>query len=193
MQKMWIGGRRVASTSRRSFPVTNPATEQVIDRVPRAGRRDVNLAVEAAAAAFGAWRFMPGIERAALMREFAARLRARRKAIARQMTLEGGKPLIENLDEVEWCAAAFEYYGELARDQGGKVISPVFRNQINFVRKEPYGVVVAIVCARSRTGWWSPSSRGTIRFCCSAGRRRPHWRQATRSSSSRRKRRRCRP
>ena len=145
MQKMWIGGRRVASTSRRSFPVTNPATERVIDRVPRAGRRDVNLAVEAAAGAFGSWRFMPGIERAALMREFAARLRARRRAIARQMTLEGGKPLIENLDEVEWCAAVFEYYGELARDQGGKVISPVFRHQINFVRKEPYGVVVAIV------------------------------------------------
>jgi betaine-aldehyde dehydrogenase len=39
----------------------------------------------------------------------------------------------------------FEYYGELARDQGGKVISPVFRHQINFVRKEPYGVVVAII------------------------------------------------
>ncbi len=145
MQKMWIGGRRVASTSRRSFPVTNPATEQVIDRVPRAGRRDVNLAVEAAAGAFGSWRFMPGIERAVLMREFAARLRARRRAIARQMTLEGGKPLIENLDEVEWCAAVFEYYGELARDQGGKVISPVFRHQVNFVRREPYGVVVAIV------------------------------------------------
>jgi betaine-aldehyde dehydrogenase len=145
MQKMWIDGRRVASASRRSFPVTNPATEQVIDRVPRADRRDVNRAVAAADAAFAAWRFMPGIERAALMREFASRLRARRSALARQMTLEGGKPLIENLGEVEWCAAAFEYYGELARDQGGKVISPVCRRQIDFVRKEPYGVVAAIV------------------------------------------------
>jgi len=145
MQKMWIGGRRVASTSRRSFPVTNPATERIIDRVPRAGHRDVDLAMEAAAAAFTAWRFMPGSERATLMREFASRLRGRRRSIARQMTLEGGKPLIENLDEVEWSAAAFDYYGELARDHGGKVISPVFRRQINFVRKEPYGVVVAII------------------------------------------------
>ncbi|HET6277389.1 MAG TPA: aldehyde dehydrogenase family protein [Candidatus Polarisedimenticolia bacterium] len=145
MQKMWIDGRRVASASRRSFPVTNPATEKVIDSVPRADRRDVNQAVAAADAAFAAWRFMPGIERAALMREFAARLRSRRGALARQMTLEGGKPLIENLGEVEWCAAAFEYYGELARDQGGKVISPVGRRQIDFVRKEPYGVVAAIV------------------------------------------------
>ncbi len=145
MQKMWINGRRVASASRRTFPVINPATEQVLDRVPRGNRRDVNLAVGAAKDAFGEWRGMPGIERAALMHGFAARLRGRQKAIARQMTLEGGKPLIENVDEVEWCAATFDYYGELARDLCGKVISPVFRHQINFVRKEPFGVVVAIV------------------------------------------------
>lgn len=145
MQKMWINGRRVASASRRTFPVINPATEQLLDRVPRGNRRDVSLAVGAAKDAFGEWRGMPGIERAALMHQFAARLRTRQKAIARQMTLEGGKPLIENVDEVEWCAATFDYYGELARDVSGKVISPVFRHQINFVRKEPFGVVVAIV------------------------------------------------
>jgi betaine-aldehyde dehydrogenase len=46
---------------------------------------------------------------------------------------------------VEWCAAVFDYYGELARDLAGKVIAPVARHQVNFVRKEPYGVVVAIV------------------------------------------------
>ena len=145
MQKMWIGGRRVASLTRRALPVINPATEETLDRVPRGGERDVDLAARAAAAAFDGWRETPGIERATLMHEFAARLRARHKAIARLMTLEGGKPLIENLDEVEWCAAVFDYYAELARDQAGRVIAPVFRRQINFVRKEPYGVVAAIV------------------------------------------------
>jgi acyl-CoA reductase-like NAD-dependent aldehyde dehydrogenase len=145
MQKMWIGGRRVASVSRKTFSIDNPATEEIVDEVPRANGVDADLAVQAAAEAFREWRGVPGIERAALMHDFAARLRAKRKAVARQLTLEGGKPLIENLDEVEWCAACFDYYGELARDQGGKVISPVFRHQVNFVRKEPYGVVVAIV------------------------------------------------
>src|SRR5260221_3448148 len=145
MQKSWIGGKWVGSPSRRSFPIDNPATEEILDEVPRGNDKDGDLAVEAAGEAFQTWRKMPGLERAILMHEFAARLRAKAKTIARQITLEGGKPLIENLDEVEWCAACFDYYGELARDQGGKVIAPVFRHQINFVRKEPYGVVVTIV------------------------------------------------
>src|SRR2546428_881756 len=141
---MWISGRWTGSVSKKSFPIDNPATEEILDEVPRANGKDADLAVEAAAEAFRDWRGLPGIERAALMHEFATRLRQKRKAVARQLTLEGGKPLIENLDEVEWVAAVFDYYGELARDQGGKVIAPVFRHQVNFVRKEPYGVVVAI-------------------------------------------------
>ncbi|HEX9426700.1 MAG TPA: aldehyde dehydrogenase family protein [Candidatus Polarisedimenticolia bacterium] len=145
MQKIWIGGKWVGSASRRSFPIDNPATEEILDEVPRGNAKDADLAVEAAGEAFQTWRKMPGLERAILMHEFAARLRAKAKTIARQITLEGGKPLIENLDEVEWCAACFDYYGELARDQGGKVLSPVAQHQINFVRKEPYGVVVTIV------------------------------------------------
>src|SRR5213592_4396921 len=145
MQRMWVGGQWTGGVSKKTFSIDNPATEEIIDEVPRAGAADADLAVESAAEAFRDWRGVPGIERAALMHQFAARLRDKAHAVARQLTLEGGKPLIENLDEVEWCAACFDYFGELARDQGGKVPSPVFRHQVNFVRKEPYGVVVAIV------------------------------------------------
>jgi len=42
------------------------------------------------------------------------------------MTMEGGKPLIENRDEVEWVASCFEYYSEIGRDQKGRVVAPVF-------------------------------------------------------------------
>jgi acyl-CoA reductase-like NAD-dependent aldehyde dehydrogenase len=145
MPRMWIGGRWTDAASKRTFPVENPATEAILDHVPRADGRDADRAVAAATAAFGTWGKVPGLERAALMHQFAARLRAGHLAIARQMTLEGGKPLIENIDEVEWCAAVFDYYAEIARDQAGKVLAPVFHHQINFVRKEPYGVVVCIV------------------------------------------------
>jgi acyl-CoA reductase-like NAD-dependent aldehyde dehydrogenase len=144
MQKMWIDGKWTESLSKRTFEVDNPATEEILAEVPRATEKDAGLAVEAAAEAFRDWRGVPGVERAAMMHEFATRLRTGREAIARQLTMEGGKPLPENLDEVEWVAAVYDYYGELARDQGGKVIAPVFRHQVNFVRKEPYGVVVAI-------------------------------------------------
>ncbi|MGH9749638.1 MAG: aldehyde dehydrogenase family protein [Candidatus Polarisedimenticolia bacterium] len=144
MAKMWIEGRWTDSVSRRTFAVDNPATEEILDEVPRGDDKDVALAVASAAAAFRDWRHLPGVERAGLMHQVARRLRDRHMAIARQLTLEGGKPLIENLDEIEWCAACFDYYGELARDQGGKVVAPGFRHQLNFVRKEPFGVVAAI-------------------------------------------------
>ena len=145
MPRMWIHGAWTDGASHATFAVSNPATERPIARVPRADDRDADRAVSAAAEAFRAWRTMPGLDRAALMHRFAARLREKHQALARQMTLEGGKPLLENLDEVEWCAAVFDYYAEIARDAGGKVLAPVFRHQVNFVRKEPYGVVVCIV------------------------------------------------
>jgi len=45
MQRMWIDGRWTASVSKKSFPIDNPATEEIIDEVPRAGSRDADLAV----------------------------------------------------------------------------------------------------------------------------------------------------
>jgi betaine-aldehyde dehydrogenase len=61
------------------------------------------------------------------------------------LTREGGKPLPENRDEIEWIAACLDYYAEIGRDVVGRVISPVARNQFNFVIKEPYGVAGLIV------------------------------------------------
>jgi betaine-aldehyde dehydrogenase len=49
------------------------------------------------------------------------------------------------MDEVEWVAACFDYYAEIGRHDAGRVIAPVQRRQMNFVVKEPYGVVVCIV------------------------------------------------
>ena len=67
------------------------------------------------------------------------------RKIAELLTREGGKPLIENLDEIEWVAACFDYYAEIGRDHKGKVLGPVAHHQLNFTLKEPYGVVVTIV------------------------------------------------
>jgi betaine-aldehyde dehydrogenase len=61
------------------------------------------------------------------------------------MTLEGGKPLIENSDEVGWTAAAFDYYAELGRNFAGRVIPPIESTQLAMVIKEPLGVVGCIV------------------------------------------------
>ena len=75
----------------------------------------------------------------------ATRLRARTDELARVMTLEGGKPLVENSDEVGWTAAAFDYYAEMGRNFAGRVIPPIESSQLALVVKEPIGVVGCIV------------------------------------------------
>jgi betaine-aldehyde dehydrogenase len=142
---MWIDHREVAAQSGATLEVENPATEEIVGRVPRGGAADVAAAVAAARRAQPAWRRLPGLDKARLLHEVAARLRAMQHELAEIMTLEGGKPMIENLDEVEWAQTCFDYYAEIGRHARGSSIPPVFEHQVNFTVKEPYGVVGAIV------------------------------------------------
>src|SRR5882672_5528852 len=80
-----------------------------------------------------------------LLHEVAGLMRANRAELSKLLTCEGGKPRIENLDEVEWCAACFQYYAEIARNSHGSSIPPVAEHQVNFTIKEPLGVVGCIV------------------------------------------------
>ncbi|MGH7493826.1 MAG: aldehyde dehydrogenase family protein [bacterium] len=145
LNHMWINGEPVESASKQRFEVVNPATEETITTVPRGNAEDVERAVTAANAAFKHWRKMGSLERKEMMHEIARKIRARGEELAQLITLEGGKPIIENRDEVEWVASCFEYYAELGRDQIGRVVAPVFEHQMSLVIKEPFGVVGAIV------------------------------------------------
>jgi betaine-aldehyde dehydrogenase len=143
--QMWIANRWVSAADGRVFEVRNPATEEVLDTVPRASAADVDRAVLAARAAFPDWRRTPGIEKCEKLHHAAAKIRADREGLAILLTREGGKPLPENRDEVEWIAACLDYYAEIGRDVVGRVIAPVARHQFNFVVKEPFGVAGLIV------------------------------------------------
>ncbi|MDQ6654054.1 MAG: aldehyde dehydrogenase family protein, partial [Acidobacteriota bacterium] len=145
MRRMFVDGEFVGSLSGETFAVENPATEEQIDQVPRARSADAERAVLAAVKAQDDWRFVPGIEKCVLLHGVARKMRQQQRDLATLLTEEGGKPLIENMDEVEWVAACFDYYAEVGRHESGRVIPPVQRHQMNFVMKEPYGVVVCIV------------------------------------------------
>jgi betaine-aldehyde dehydrogenase len=142
---MWIDGQWAEAADGRWMDVENPATETIIGRVPRGQAADVGRAVEAARRAQSTWRRLPGVEKAKLLHDIATRIRAQQRDLAAIMTREGGKPMIENLDEVEWTAACFDYYAEIGRHARGSTIPPVFEHQVNFTVKEPFGVVGAIV------------------------------------------------
>jgi len=139
-----INGKFVAAKSNKAIEVRNPATLELLDSVPACGEADVNAAVKAARAAQLAWWRMPGVEKAELLHEVAGRIRKKQKPIATMMTQETGKPLIESVDCVKWVAESFDYYAEVGRSSIGVTVPPGADHQVNFVRKEPYGVVACI-------------------------------------------------
>ena len=142
--RLLIGGERVAGTGS-SLAVENPATEETVGEVALPADEQVDAAIASAREAAREWALMPAIERGELLHEAATRLRARTDEIARVMTLEGGKPLIENSDEVGWTAAAFDYYAEIGRNFAGRVVPSIESTQLALVLKEPVGVVGCIV------------------------------------------------
>jgi betaine-aldehyde dehydrogenase len=142
--RLLIGGEQTAGTGP-AFDVENPYDESILARVNAPSAEQVDAAIVAAREATKAWAGTPALERGEMLHEVAARLRARTDELGRVMTLEGGKPLIENTDEVGWVAAAFDYYAEMGRNFAGRVIPPIESTQLALVVKEPMGVVGCIV------------------------------------------------
>ena len=142
--RLLIGGEQVAGDGG-ALDVENPATEETVATVGLPSPEQLDAAVAAAGEAFPAWAAMPAAERGELLHDVAARLRARTEELARVMTLEGGKPLVENSDEVGWTAAAFDYYAEMGRNFAGRVIPPIESTQLALVVKEPIGPWACIV------------------------------------------------
>jgi malonate-semialdehyde dehydrogenase (acetylating)/methylmalonate-semialdehyde dehydrogenase len=92
---MWIGGRAHAPTTKRYGEVTNPATGEVVRHVPFANAADVDAAVRAAEAAFPAWRAAPPLRRARVMMRFRELMEMHKKELAKIVTQEHGKTLID--------------------------------------------------------------------------------------------------
>ena len=95
--------------------VTNPATGEVIARVPLFGADEARAAIAAAHKALPGWAGMTGKERAAIMRRWFELIVANRDDIALIMTTEQGKPLAEAAGEVDYAASFVEFNGEEAK------------------------------------------------------------------------------
>ncbi|HVH51488.1 MAG TPA: aldehyde dehydrogenase family protein, partial [Gaiellaceae bacterium] len=96
----WIGGRPVTGTSGRSGAVYNPATGRQTREVDFATPEEVDAAVQAAKAAFPAWREVSIAKRAELFFRIRELLRDRREDVARVLTTEHGKVLSDAIGEV---------------------------------------------------------------------------------------------
>ncbi|HEX6710852.1 MAG TPA: aldehyde dehydrogenase family protein [Rubrobacter sp.] len=125
--------------------VVNPATEESIEEIQTSSREDLDRTAQRAKQGFEEWRGFAGLDRAEVFHEISRSLRDHSGELAEIMTREGGKPYIENHDEVTWTAACFDYYGEIARDNVGYLPAPIEPQQLALVIKEPVGTVACIV------------------------------------------------
>jgi acyl-CoA reductase-like NAD-dependent aldehyde dehydrogenase len=142
---MYINGQNTSGHATGVIPIINPATEEIIESVARGTAQDALDAVEAAKKALPGWRRTPAAERATMLHQVAAKMRQHHADMVRLLTMEEGKPLPENEEELWWCEETFDYYAELGRNDRGLVIPPGAPSQFNFVLKEPWGVVGCIV------------------------------------------------
>ncbi len=143
-QQCYIDGAWVPAISGKTIDVTDPASGDVIGSVPDAGRDETRRAIDAAAAAWPAWRAMTGKERAVILRRWFSLIMASQEDLAVMMTLEQGKPLAESRGEVAYGAAFIEWFAEEAKRTYGDVIPAHARDKRIIVTKEPIGVVGCI-------------------------------------------------
>src|SRR5690242_1163576 len=121
MEKLFIGGEYVDSTSSKVIEVENPATEEVIAEVPDASPEDIDRVVEVARRAQREWARTDAMTRCEILRECAQRFEDNAEEVAVALTEEGGKTLKENFEEVSFSATQFRYVAELSRSERGRV------------------------------------------------------------------------
>ena len=142
----YVGGRwtPVADPSE-ILDVTNPASGEVLARVPLSGASDLDAAVRAAAAALPAWREVSTIGRARKLFELRARLDARREDLARSVTTEMGKTIADARAEVARMIEMVEAACAIPTTMQGRVLEDVARNVDAETVRQPVGVCAAIV------------------------------------------------
>ncbi|MWD29342.1 aldehyde dehydrogenase family protein [Aquicoccus sp. SCR17] len=138
--KLFIDGRWRDTPD--DLPVVNPATEEVIGRLPHARTSDLEDALAAAEAGFETWRRTSPRERSDLILRAAAIMRARQEEIAQCITAEQGKPLAQSRLEVIRGAEFFEWDAAEAMRVYGRVIPSAPGHRIT-VHHQPVGVVAA--------------------------------------------------
>jgi succinate-semialdehyde dehydrogenase / glutarate-semialdehyde dehydrogenase len=137
-----INGHWVKGSSR--FDVHDPATGQKLADVANLTAQDAEAAIDAANAAWPAWRNKTGKERSILLRKWFDLLMANQEDLGRIMTAEQGKPFAEAKGEVAYGASFVEWFAEEAKRVNGETLPQFDNNRRLMVLKQPIGVCAAI-------------------------------------------------
>jgi succinate-semialdehyde dehydrogenase/glutarate-semialdehyde dehydrogenase len=137
-----INGQWIAGSSR--FAVADPATGQHLADVANLGPSDAQAAIDAANAAWPAWRSKTAKERSIVLRKWFDLLMANQDDLALILTAEQGKPLAEAKGEIAYGASFVEWFAEEAKRVNGEVLPQFDNNRRLLVLKQPIGVCAAI-------------------------------------------------
>ena len=137
-----INGHWVKGESR--FDVHDPATGQKLADVANLTAKDAEVALNAANAAWPAWRNKTSKERSILLRKWFDLLMANQEDLGRIMTAEQGKPFAEAKGEVAYGASFVEWFAEEAKRVNGETLPQFDNNRRLMVLKQPIGVCAAI-------------------------------------------------
>lgn len=143
--RMFIDGKFVENSSGKWIDVLNPATEEVISKMPEGTVEDVKGAIDAAEAAQDAWEKLPAVERGAYLIKIAAGIRKREKELTDIIVREGGKTRGLANVEVLFTADYLEYMAGWARRYEGEIIQSDRPNESIFLFKKAIGVTTGIL------------------------------------------------
>ncbi|MCE1228349.1 MAG: NAD-dependent succinate-semialdehyde dehydrogenase [Firmicutes bacterium] len=148
----YVDGTWRGAASGKTLTVTDPATGETLGTVPSFSAAETRQAIEAAQAAWPAWRARTAKERSVILRRWFELMMAHQEDLALLMTSEQGKPLAESRGEIAYAASFLEWFAEEGKRAYGEVIPAHARDKRIVVLKEPIGVCAAI------TPWNFPSA-----------------------------------
>jgi len=140
-EKCYVDGEWIGQPE---LEVTNPATGDVIARVPSFGAEETRNAVDAANRALKPWGQLLAKERSVILRRWYELQIENKEELALLMTMEQGKPLIESRGEIEYAASFTEFFAEEAKRIYGETIPSHRKDSRIVVIKQPVGVIAAI-------------------------------------------------
>lgn len=140
---MYINGKKMGEDLEK-IEIMNPATNEVIGKVPNGGEKEAEQAIKAAYEAFLTWSETTAYERAAYLKRLNKLIIEHQEELAQTMTMEMGKPIEESKGEVVYGASFLEWYAEEAKRVYGETIPTHISNKRLQVWKKPVGVVAAI-------------------------------------------------
>lgn len=160
---LYIDGQFLHGSGRKEQDVVNPATDEVIGKLPHATHADLDAALAAAERAFASWKKSSPMERSKVLRRVAELARERAQDIGRHITLDQGKPLAESVGEVVACSEHAEWHAEECRRIYGRVIPARAEGVRQLVLREPIGVCAAF------TPWNFPFNQAIRKICAAVG------------------------